>query len=467
MWAQFAELGVLGSALPEALRRRRRHGHRSRGRAGTGGGRARPGPGADHGARRARPGRERRPSRPPGRARGRHPDRGREPGRPARARRGAGRARAAADRGRLGRWSTRSGPASSSSTARPATCRARSPRSPSTASNRTSCCRASPTERVRDLAATLAAAEAAGVAAWCLRTASEYAKVREQFGRPIGSFQAVKHLCAEMLCRAEVAAAVAWDAAECAADAEQHPLAAAVAASIALDAAVENAKDCIQVLGGIGFTWEHDAHLYLRRAVALRHFLGGTGRVAAPGVRTDRRRAAPHAAGRSGGRPRPRRRPGDGRRRSRPPPTAGAALADSGYLVPHWPRPHGRGRVAGRAVADRRGTRPGRRHSPRPRHRRLGAADDRQARLGRADRAVRRAHAARRTRLVPAVQRARRRLGPRRPAHPRRTRGRRLAAHRPEGVDLAGAQRRLGRVPRPDEPGRARSTRASRTSWST
>jgi alkylation response protein AidB-like acyl-CoA dehydrogenase len=62
-------------------------------------------------------------------------------------------------------------------------------------------------------AATLGAAEAAGVAAWSVLAASEYAKVREQFGRPIGSFQAVKHLCAEMLCRAEVAAALAWDAA--------------------------------------------------------------------------------------------------------------------------------------------------------------------------------------------------------------------------------------------------------------
>src|SRR5207302_10376277 len=99
-----------------------------------------------------------------------------------------------------------------------------------------------------------------------------------QFGKPIGSFQAVKHLCAEMLCRAEVAAAVAWDAAEAVADIEQHPLAAAVAAATALDAAVDNAKDCIQVLGGVGYTWEHDAHLYLRHALALRQLLGGSSR---------------------------------------------------------------------------------------------------------------------------------------------------------------------------------------------
>ena len=80
-----------------------------------------------------------------------------------------------------------------------------------------------------------------------------------------------------MACRAERAAALAWDAARAADEAPgEHPLAAAAAAALALDDAVDNAKDCIQVLGGIGFTWEHDAHLYLRRALALRQLLGGT-----------------------------------------------------------------------------------------------------------------------------------------------------------------------------------------------
>ncbi len=130
---------------------------------------------------------------------------------------------------------------------------------------------------VRDIAATLFSVEAAGVAGWCERTATDYAKVREQFGRPIGAFQAVKHLCAQMRCRYERAAAVAWDAARALDQAPQeHSLAAAVAAAVALDAAVENAKDCIQVLGGIGFTWEHPAHRYLRRAVTLRQLLGGS-----------------------------------------------------------------------------------------------------------------------------------------------------------------------------------------------
>ena len=132
------------------------------------------------------------------------------------------------------------------------------------------------TRRVRDLAGTLFAAEAAGVAAWCSATAADYAKTRRQFGRTIGEFQAVKHLCATMAGRAERAAALAWDAARAADEAPaEHPLAAA-AAALALDDAVDNAKDCIQVLGGIGFTWEHDAHLYLRRALALRQLLGGS-----------------------------------------------------------------------------------------------------------------------------------------------------------------------------------------------
>ena len=157
------------------------------------------------------------------------------------------------------------------------------------------------TETVGDLAAMLYAAEAAGVAAWCTGTATDYAATRRQFGRPIGSFQAVKHLCATMACRAERASALAWDTARAADEAPaEHPLAAAAAAALALDDAVANAKDCIQVLGGIGFTWEHDAHLYLRRALALRQLLGGsapwrarTATLAATGSRRHARPPAP------------------------------------------------------------------------------------------------------------------------------------------------------------------------------
>lgn len=138
-------------------------------------------------------------------------------------------------------------------------------------------------ERIENLTATLLAAEAAGVTRWSLETAVAYAKVREQFGKPIGSFQAIKHLCAEMLCRAEQAEVAAADAARAASaaqdgagDADQFAIAAALAASIGITAAKANVKDCIQVLGGIGCTWEHDAHLYLRRAHAIGRFLGGS-----------------------------------------------------------------------------------------------------------------------------------------------------------------------------------------------
>ncbi|WP_067698610.1 acyl-CoA dehydrogenase [Nocardia jejuensis] len=136
-----------------------------------------------------------------------------------------------------------------------------------------------PSQNVLDLAAVLISAEAAGIAGWCLETATEYAKVREQFGRRIGEFQAVKHICAWMLCRAEQIRSVAADAAAAVdSGSAELQLAAAISLTVSLDAAVETAKDCIQVLGGIGFTWEHDAHLYLRRATALRQLLGGSAR---------------------------------------------------------------------------------------------------------------------------------------------------------------------------------------------
>jgi alkylation response protein AidB-like acyl-CoA dehydrogenase len=153
---------------------------------------------------------------------------------------------------------------------------------------------------VSGLAATLLGAEAAGIAGWAVRTAAEYAKIRHQFGRPIGQFQAVKHRCARMLTQAEQADAAVWDAARAfdhvlagspagsagPADAsEQAEFAASVAAAVAVDAAVECTHECIQVLGGIGYTWEHEAHLYYRRALTLRALLGPSGRWARQAAR--------------------------------------------------------------------------------------------------------------------------------------------------------------------------------------
>ena len=137
-----------------------------------------------------------------------------------------------------------------------------------------------PQGMVRGLAATLFAAEACGIAAWAVDTAASYAKIRHQFGRPIGQFQAVKHRCAWMLTASEQAAAVAWDAAQAwaepAGDGAGRDFAAGAAATVAIDAAVTCAHECIQVLGGIGYTWEHDAHLYYRRALSLRALAGSS-----------------------------------------------------------------------------------------------------------------------------------------------------------------------------------------------
>ncbi|MFJ4656480.1 acyl-CoA dehydrogenase [Nocardia sp. NPDC088792] len=213
---------------------------------------------------------------------------------------------------------------------------------------------------VLDLVAVLIAAEAAGLAGWCLETATEYAKVREQFGRKIGEFQAIKHICAWMLCRTEQIRAVAADAAAAVdTGGAELQLAAAIGLTVALDAAVETAKDCIQVLGGIGFTWEHDAHLYLRRATALRQLVGGSARwrarVAELTLRGHRRtvgldlgesgsegdsaweelgldaaEAAVLAAelAKIGALPKSEQR---------------TALAGAGLLASHWPAPYGRG----------------------------------------------------------------------------------------------------------------------------
>ena len=121
-----------------------------------------------------------------------------------------------------------------------------------------------------DLARTILAAEAVGVARECTDLAAEYAKERLQFGRPIAMFQAVKHHCANMAVATELATAAVWDAARAAAGGgDQFSYAAAVAAALAVPAADECANLGMQVHGGIGFTWEHDCHLYLRRATAI------------------------------------------------------------------------------------------------------------------------------------------------------------------------------------------------------
>ena len=207
--------------------------------------------------------------------------------------------------------------------------------------------------QVTSLTAALFAAEACGIADWAVQTAADYARIRHQFGRPIGQFQAVKHRCARMLTAAEQAAAASWDAVA-ACEARDEPgtpapapseFAAAVAAVVALDAAVSCAHECIQVLGGIGYTWEHPAHRYYRRALSLRALLG-------PSAQWARRVAELTLDGAR----RPVRvdLPADAEPlrtgiraelaavAALEPPARTAGLAAGGWVVPHLPAPWGR-----------------------------------------------------------------------------------------------------------------------------
>ncbi|MBO1337659.1 acyl-CoA dehydrogenase family protein [Streptomyces sp. VRA16 Mangrove soil] len=118
----------------------------------------------------------------------------------------------------------------------------------------------------------LYAAEQLGSAGRTLAMAVQHARDREQFGQPVGAFQAVKHLCAEMLVRVEIARAAVYAAAV-----TEDPVEVAAAKLLADEAAVRGARDCLQVHGGMGFTWEADVHLHLKRAW-VRAELGGRAR---------------------------------------------------------------------------------------------------------------------------------------------------------------------------------------------
>ncbi|MGO3326732.1 acyl-CoA dehydrogenase family protein [Gordonia sp. (in: high G+C Gram-positive bacteria)] len=191
------------------------------------------------------------------------------------------------------------------------------------------------------------AAYQAGVARHALDVAVDYAKVRTQFGAPIGSFQAIKQICADMLTRSEQLAAAAWDLASAldSGDPDQTRLSRLAATVLVADLAPANTKDAIQVLGGIGFTFEHDAHLYLRSALATRTLLGQgsaaraeLARLGRAGARREfsldldsvqaRRPEIAVAAEEVAATPESERR---------------AALARTGLLAPHWPEPYGLG----------------------------------------------------------------------------------------------------------------------------
>ncbi|GGO75155.1 acyl-CoA dehydrogenase [Nonomuraea cavernae] len=234
---------------------------------------------------------------------------------------------------------------------------------------------------VREVAAVLLGADACGVAAWAVATAAGYAKVREQFGRPIGQFQGVKHRVAAALVALEQARAAVWDAARALDDSpgrtptgespdptatgespgrspmRESPgtgagsggevrLAVGVAAVLAPDAAVRCAADAIQVLGGIGYTFEHEAHRFYRRALSDRMLAGDAGvwaeeviRLALAGVRRGTEPDLPEEAA-------PVRdaiRAQAESLRAEEPLARLGRFAREGWIMPYLPEPWGRG----------------------------------------------------------------------------------------------------------------------------
>jgi 3-oxochol-4-en-24-oyl-CoA dehydrogenase len=194
------------------------------------------------------------------------------------------------------------------------------------------------------LARVVLSAEAAGAAWQCTEMAAAYAKQREQFGRLIGTFQAVKHHCANMAVAAELAISAAWDAARAArAGGEQLTYAAAVAATLAVSAADLCANLCTQVHGGIGMTWEHDAHLYMRRATALVSLLDANAAateltaLTRQGVSRPKTVELPPEAEEV----RTRVRAFAQEVAALPAQQRKERLIEAGYAMPHWPKPYG------------------------------------------------------------------------------------------------------------------------------
>ena len=198
--------------------------------------------------------------------------------------------------------------------------------------------------RARTVFRILASAEAVGISWAAMDMSVEYAKVREQFGRTIGTFQAVKHHAANMLVNAEQTTAATWDAAR-ADELDSAWFPAAVAASHAIRTQIFNAQLNIQLHGGIGYTWEHDAHLYLRRARTLAAIMGeGADPLVdvVDGQRSGQAHGASFTLPDEAEEYRTAARDAVTTLRSLPTDQQRDFLVDSGYLVPHWPEPWGK-----------------------------------------------------------------------------------------------------------------------------
>jgi alkylation response protein AidB-like acyl-CoA dehydrogenase len=219
-----------------------------------------------------------------------------------------------------------------------------------------------------DLARVILSADAVGVARECTEMGAAYSKERIQFGRPIAMYQAVKHHCANMAVATELATSAVWDAARAAATGgDQLTYAAAVAATLAAPAADLCANLNTQVHGGIAITWEHDAHLYMRRATTLLHYLAAADAAAEltdlvrRGVAREKAVELPPEAEAIRHEVRTFVQTLDGlsadEQRLR--------LIETGYVMPHWPKPYGRAAgaveqlVIEQEFADAKITRPG------------------------------------------------------------------------------------------------------------
>ncbi len=196
-----------------------------------------------------------------------------------------------------------------------------------------------------DLARVILSAEAIGLAREATDMAADYAKERIQFGRPIAMFQAVKHHCANMVVATELATSAVWDAARAASTGgDQLTYAAAVAATLAAPAADLCANLSTQVHGGIAITWEHDAHLFMRRSSVLLGYLDADAAateltdLVRRGVTREKAIELPPEADAI----REEVRAFAQRIKDLGPEEQRTELIDTGYVMPHWPKPFGR-----------------------------------------------------------------------------------------------------------------------------
>jgi alkylation response protein AidB-like acyl-CoA dehydrogenase len=215
-------------------------------------------------------------------------------------------------------------------------------------------------ERAPCVATALCASAASGTVRWCVDAVTAHLRTRQQFGKPIGTFQALQHQAATLLVNAELATAAAWDAVRAAEESlPQNQIAAAGAALMTVVPAPELVLDALTMFGAIGFTWEHDLHLYWRRAISLAASLGPANRFAKSlgeltrhesrdvavklgNIDADFRRDVADVLDRA----LTLRNEGRGRQGDYDHFATGpqrTLIADAGLITPHWPAPWGRG----------------------------------------------------------------------------------------------------------------------------